>query len=68
MNPLDHVPDGPKHVIDSISVLGIAGVLVGILPHIASFLTIVWFAIRIWETKTVGRLIGRKTEIPQDGD
>lgn len=36
------------------------GVLAAILPPIAALLTIVWTGIRIWETKTVGRLIGRE--------
>lgn len=32
------------------------------LPQFATFFTVVWMMIRIWETKTVQRLIGRKPE------
>ena len=49
-----------KHAIDALSVVTVLGTLTDMLPSIASLLTIIWFAIRIWETKTVQGWFGRK--------
>lgn len=49
-----------KHVGDAVSVAVVLGALASWLPPIAALLTIVWTGIRIYETKTVGRLLGRK--------
>jgi hypothetical protein len=38
----------------------VVGTLVEMLPSIAALFTIVWTLIRIWETKTVQNLLGRK--------
>lgn len=46
-----------KSVIDASSVLTTVAALMGWLPAIAAVLTIIWTAIRIWETKTVQRLV-----------
>lgn len=48
-----------KHVGDGVSALVAIGAIAAILPPIAALFTIIWTGIRIWETKTVGRLIGR---------
>lgn len=48
-----------KHAVDGVSVGTLVATLVGWLPHIASFLTIVWVAIRIWESETVKKVTGR---------
>jgi len=48
-----------KTVGDAISILTVVGTLAELLPAIAAVLTIVWTAIRIWETDTVQRLVGR---------
>lgn len=53
-----------KHVVDAISIGTVAGTLAGILPHMAALFTIVWTMIRIYETKTVQRILGR-TEPPK---
>jgi hypothetical protein len=42
-----------KHAIDAVSVVTVVGTLMEVLPAIAAAFTIVWTAIRIWETKTV---------------
>jgi chromate transport protein ChrA len=34
--------------------------LANILPSIAALLSIIWLLIRIWESDTVGKLVGRK--------
>jgi hypothetical protein len=43
----------------------VVGTLVEMLPSIAAIFTIVWTVIRIWETKTVQNLLGRKSA-PKD--
>jgi hypothetical protein len=46
-----------------IGAVGTAGAtLLGWLPHLASILSIIWLAIRIYETDTVRRLLGRKSD------
>lgn len=59
------MPDHPlKHLIDVYSLLALIATIAGWLPHIASLLTVVWMAIRIFETETMKRfrswLRGRK--------
>lgn len=44
-----------KHVIDGISVGTVVSTLMGLLPHIAAFFTIIWTIIRIIETETCKR-------------
>jgi hypothetical protein len=55
----EHI-DAVKHVGDAVSALVVIGALASILPPIAATLTIIWTGIRIYETKTVQRLIGRE--------
>jgi hypothetical protein len=49
-----------KYVIDGVSFLTVVGTLAEMLPAVAAICTIVWTAIRIWETKTVQNLLGKK--------
>lgn len=49
-----------KYVIDGVSFLTVVGTLAEMLPAVAAIFTIVWTAIRIWETKTVQNLIGNR--------
>ena len=48
-----------KHVADAASVLTVVGTLVNVLPSLAAIFTIVWTSIRIYETKTVQRWLGK---------
>lgn len=48
-----------KQIGDAISILTVVGTLAELLPALAAILTIVWTAIRIWETDTVQRIFGR---------
>ena len=50
-----------KHVVDALSIMTVVGTLVEMLPSIAAIFTIVWTLIRIWETKTVQKLLGRNS-------
>ncbi|SEI67877.1 hypothetical protein SAMN05518849_101531 [Sphingobium sp. AP50] len=51
---------GLKHAADGLSIGVLLGTIANILPSIAAAMTIVWTAIRIWETETAKRLTGRK--------
>ncbi len=58
MSDLEHA--AAKYVADGLSVGVLVGTLANILPSIAAGMTIIWTAIRIWETDTVQRWTGRK--------
>ena len=51
-----------KHVIDGASILTVIGTLVEFLPAVSAVLSIVWVAIRIYETDTVKKLMNRKKD------
>jgi len=51
-----------KAVTDAASVLTVVGTLMEILPAVAAIFTIVWTGIRIYETETIQRLLGKKTD------
>lgn len=51
---IDHV----KHTIDAGAVGIGVGAFIELLPAISAFLTIIWILIRIYETRTVQRLLG----------
>ena len=51
-----------KSVGDVLSIVTVVGTLVEMLPSVAAIFTIVWTGIRIWETETVQRLLGRKSK------
>lgn len=53
-----------KLAADGIAVTTLLGSLVNMLPAFAALLTLIWTAIRIYETKTVQALLGRR---PQEG-
>lgn len=61
------VSETTKHVVDALSVATVVGTLVEFLPSIAALFTIVWTAIRIWETDTVRGLTGRASA-PSESD
>lgn len=54
--------EGTKQAIDAVSVLTVVGTLSDILPPVAALITIIWTAIRIYETDTVQGLLGRKSD------
>jgi hypothetical protein len=51
--------EGTKQVVDAVSVLTVVGTIGELLPPLAALFTLVWTGIRIFETKTVQRLLGR---------
>jgi hypothetical protein len=51
--------DAAKTIGDTISLATVVGTLADVLPSLAALISIVWGLIRIWETDTVQRMIGR---------
>lgn len=61
----EHINNTAKAVGDVISYTVVVGTLMDVLPPIAAILTIIWTLINIYESKTFGRLIGRKEDAEQ---
>ena len=59
---IEHVSEPAKHVVDALSILTVLGTLVEILPAIAALLSIVWSLLRIYESKTVQKWLGKEDE------
>jgi len=57
---LHGVSEGTKHAVDALSVVTVVGTLAEILPAVAALFTIVWTFIRILETDTVRKMLGKK--------
>jgi hypothetical protein len=51
-----------KQLLDGASILTVIGTLVEFLPAVSAVLSIIWVAIRIYETDTVKRLMSRKKD------
>ena len=56
---MEHLTDATKHIIDTASIATAVGTMMQLLPAIAAVFTIVWTSIRIYETKTVQKLLGK---------
>ena len=52
--------EGTKQIIDAVSVVTVVGTIGDVLPPLAALFTLIWTGIRIYETQTVQRLLGRK--------
>jgi hypothetical protein len=59
----DHLNEGTKHVLDGLSLLTVLGTLMSWLPAVAALLSIIWTALRIYESKTVQKLLGKKDAV-----
>jgi len=57
-----HLSEGAKLTGDVLSIATVLGTLAQWLPAIAALFTVVWTGIRIYETDTVQRLIGKKKD------
>jgi hypothetical protein len=55
-----------KHVVDAMSLVTVVGTLVQLLPAVAALFTIVWTSIRIYETATVQKLLGKEKPNEED--
>ena len=56
--------ESTKTLVDGLSVVTVVGTIGELLPPMAALFTLVWTAIRIYETKTVQKLLGK--EPPDD--
>ena len=56
---LDQLSDETKHMADLASVTVTLAAIADWLPAAAALASLVWTLIRIWETATVRRLLGR---------
>jgi chromate transport protein ChrA len=56
----ERVMEPAKGWLDAISIGGVVATLAGYLPAMAAALSIVWTAIRIYETKTVQGWLGKR--------
>lgn len=55
--------DSTKHLLDFASIFTAVGTLLTWLPHLAALFTILWTGIRIYETKTIQKMVAeRKTK------
>ena len=63
----EHNQETVKHMIDGASILTVIGTLVEFLPAVSAILSIVWVAIRIYETETVKKLLNRKKDDDASG-
>jgi len=60
--PHEHLTDATKHVLDGASIATAVGTMMQLLPAIAALFTIIWTTIRIYETKTVQKLLGKNKD------
>lgn len=60
-----HTAEVVKHWVDAASVATVVGALTNMLPAIAALFTIIWTGIRIYETHTVQKLLGRDKIVPK---
>lgn len=51
--------ESTKTLIDAVSVVTVVGTIGDVLPPLAALFTLIWTGIRIYETKTVQRLLGK---------
>lgn len=56
---MQHTAETTKQAIDAISVFTVVGTLSDLLPPMAALVTIIWTGIRIYETETVQRFLGK---------
>jgi hypothetical protein len=59
----DHLNEGTKHVLDGLSLITVLGTLMDWLPAVAALLSIIWTLLRIYESKTVQGLLGKKDAV-----
>jgi hypothetical protein len=59
-DPFHDLPETVKMAGDVLSIATLLGSLASILPAVAAILTIVWTAIRIYETDTVQKFFGKE--------
>ena len=56
---LQTATEGTKQIVDAVSVVTVVGALGDILPPMAALFTLIWTAIRIYETDTVQKILSK---------
>jgi hypothetical protein len=59
----EHLNEGTKHVLDGLSLITVLGTLMDWLPAVAALLSIIWTLLRIYESATVQKLLGKKDAV-----
>jgi len=54
-----HPTETVKHVVDGLSIATVLGTLAEFLPAAAALFTVVWTGIRIYERRTIQKLLGK---------
>lgn len=57
-----HEYDMAKTVLDYAAVGTVIGTLAQVLPQMASLFTIIWLGLRIYESDTIQKLLGKKSK------
>ena len=57
---LQDMPESDKVMVDVLSITTVTATIFDYLPAFAALLTIIWTGIRIYETDTVQKLLGKK--------
>ena len=55
-----NISEQVKSLGDAASVITVVGTLADVLPSLAALFTIIWTGVRIYETATVQKLLGKK--------
>jgi FtsH-binding integral membrane protein len=55
-----------KTTVDAISIVTVVGTLAEVLPAVAALFTIIWTALRIYETDTIQKLLGKDKDVTED--
>jgi hypothetical protein len=58
-DPFEHLPEGVKLSMDLASLATMIGTLAQWLPEVAALFTILWTALRIYESRTIQRWLGK---------
>lgn len=56
---MTHLSEQTKHVVDAMSIGTVIATIVQWLPPIAALISIIWGLLRIYESKTVQRMVRR---------
>ena len=56
---LQTATEGTKQIVDAVSVVTVVGTLGDVLPPMAALFTLIWTAIRIYETDTVQKILSK---------
>jgi len=57
-----------KHIMDGLSVVTVLGTITKMLPAVAAMFTIIWTGIRIYESDTVQKLLGKDKKESDSGE